>query len=68
MANDPITALADLVKEVFLWFTDPTKFQSLTRESKLEKLSEALKIALDNKAYGAADLIYAELRRLSQQA
>ena len=65
MANDPVTALADLVKEVFMWFTDPTKFQALTLDMKLEKLSNALKVALDARAMDAADLIYAELRRLS---
>lgn len=65
MANDPVTALADLVKEVFLWFTDPTKFAALTREAKIEKLQNGLLVALKNHAGPAADLMYNELRKLS---
>jgi len=65
MAEDPVTALADLVKEVFLWFTDPTKFTALTREAKIEKLQNALLVALKHHAGPAADLIYSELRKLS---
>ena len=60
-----VGAVAQLLAEVFAWFTDPTKFTQLKLENKLEKLSNALKVALDNHAMDAADIIYAELRRLS---
>lgn len=63
MANDPATAIADLLKEVFVWFTDPTQFATLKREVQLEKLQDALQVALDNRAMDAADVIYAELRK-----
>ncbi len=60
-----VGAVATLLAEVFTWFTDPTKFAQMKLENKLEKLQNALKVALDNRAMDAADLIYAELRRLS---
>jgi hypothetical protein len=60
-----VGAVATLLAEVFAWLTDPSKFAQLKLENKLEKLQDALKVALDNKALDAADIIYNELRRLS---
>lgn len=61
-----IGAVATLFTEVFSWVTDPTKYQTLSREGKLAKLQEALKTALDNRHMDAADLLYGELRRMSE--
>jgi hypothetical protein len=66
MAGAPGEEYAKLLAEVFAWFTDPTKFAQLKLEAKLDKLSTALTTCLNNRDLVAADLIYAELRKLSQ--
>jgi hypothetical protein len=63
-----ITAIATLLNTVLAWVFDPAGYAALTREAKLEKLNKALKVALDNNALDAVDLIFAEYRKLSAGA
>jgi hypothetical protein len=67
MAADPITAIATLLNTVLTWVFDPAGYARLSREAKIAKLLDALKVALDNGAYDAADLVFVELRRLSAE-
>lgn len=66
MSGD-VGAVAELLNLLASWFLKPEGYQTLTRENKLKALLEALKVALDAKAFGAADLIFQELRKLSQE-
>jgi hypothetical protein len=67
MAGDPITAIATLLNTVLTWVFDPAGYAKLTREAKIEKLMDALQVALDARALDAVDLIFVELRKLSAQ-
>ena len=67
MAVGDVGAVAQLLNTVLTWLFDPAGYSKLTREAKLAKLMEALKVALDNGAYDAADLVFTELRRLSKE-
>lgn len=59
-------AIATLLNTIVSWFLEPDGYAQLTREKKLEQLHGALQVALDNHADDAANLIFRELRRLSQ--
>ena len=49
------------------WFLKPNGYATWTREKKLEALAEGLKVALDEKNMEAADVIFAEMRKLAQE-
>ncbi len=57
--------VAQLLNTLASWALSPDGYSKMRREDKIEKLQDALKVALDNKAYAAADLVFAELRKLS---
>jgi hypothetical protein len=61
-----VGAVATLLNTLASWFLNPNGYATLSREDKLAKLHDGLKTALDAGAYDAADLVFAELRRLSQ--
>ena len=63
-----VGAVATLLTTILQWFTEPGGFAKVTREAKLAKLMEGLKVALDEKDYKSADLIFAALRELSAQS
>lgn len=61
-----VASVADLLNTWSKWIVDPTGLASMTREEKLAHFHTALIVAIQNKAWAAADGIYAELKRLSQ--
>jgi hypothetical protein len=61
-----VGAVAILINTLASWFLKPDGYAAMSREEKLATLHASLKTALDAGAYDAADLVFAELRRLSQ--
>lgn len=63
-----VSAVANLMNKVVSWFIDPSGFSQLKRENQIEEITEALSVALDARAFDAADLLYAKLRELCANA
>jgi hypothetical protein len=61
-----VGAVAALLNTLAMWALDPAGLKQLTRDQKLEKLKNGLLVALDANAFDAADLIFAELRRMHE--
>ena len=74
MAGDPITALADLVRDAFKFATDPGGFENMKLEHQIEVVHAAIVVARAARARGEAgadntlDALFDRYRELSKSA
>ena len=57
--------IAALLTKVFGWAVDPDGYAAMKLEHKLEVLHAAYRIAIDQRDFAAADLVFQRLRELS---
>jgi hypothetical protein len=67
MAGDPITALSELVKEVFGFAVDSDGYTKMSRNAKLERWGAAYATALDHGDMAICDAILDIMRDFRKQ-
>jgi len=68
MAVDPITAIADLVREAFKFATDPGGFENMKLEHQIQVIHAAITVARIKGDVPALDLLFDKYRELSKSA
>lgn len=68
MASDPITAIADLVREAFKFATDPGGFENMKLEHQLEVIHAAVMVARTQGDTDTIDALFDRYRELSKSA
>lgn len=68
MAGDPITAIAELVREAFKFATDPGGFENMKLEHQVNVIHAAMIVARAKGDTDTEDMLFEKYRELSKSA